>query len=165
MQILKCWLLATFIAGGSDILCAFLFAGFAGHGPLLVLRGVAAGPFGDHLLNGGSWASLVGLGVHFVIMSDVVAAFIALGVIWPSWREHAHLSGIIYGIMIYLVMYWVLLPIRYPDSFPQHDPLKIAKALFAHVFCIGLPIAWITRSFSASTIASKEGPSLPGHRP
>jgi hypothetical protein len=146
MRILKAWCFGTCFAGICDILAAFLFAGMAGHGPATVLRGVAAGPFGERLLNGGLGSCLVGLGVHFFIMSNVVAAFISIGILWSGWHRYATLTGIFYGIVVYLVMYCAVLPLRYPNSFPQHDPAKIAKALLAHICCIGLPIAWTTQS-------------------
>ena len=131
---------ATAVAGTLDIAMAFLTSE---RGPLQVLRSVASGPFGSAMNEGGATAALLGLLVHFTIMSVMVVAFVVVSRRWPHFLDRAWLSGAIYGLLRYLVMYWVVLPWRWPSVFPVAEPVEVAKALFAHVVLVGIPIALI----------------------
>ncbi|MGC1468521.1 MAG: hypothetical protein WA793_03995, partial [Sphingorhabdus sp.] len=65
------------------------------------------------------------------------------------------LSGTIYGVLLYALMYWIVLPLRWPDIFPQTGLTNILEALFAHIVLVGLPLAHIIyRSSEAGAKAS-----------
>ena len=142
MQI-RIWAEAVLVAGTLDILSAFVFAGIKGTGPLAVLSGVATGPFGETMANSGWSGALVGLGVHFGIMAVQVATFMLLAAWQPGILQTRVVTGILYGLAVYVVMYWVVLPIRWPDAFPAGALRHIPTALFAHICCVGLPIVLI----------------------
>ena len=63
-------------------------------------------------------------------------------------RRHWYLAGPVYGFVIYLVMYWIVVPARFGTE-PSLDPWRVGNALFSHIVCVGLPMAWI---------ASRAGP-------
>ncbi len=133
---------ATLAAGILDILSAFLFNSMAGIGPGQVLRYVASGPFGDTMHARGTGAALVGLAVHFALMLVMVGVY-AFAAIRNGWlRSHWAVAGVLYGVAIYLVMYWMVMPARF-GSPPMTDLWSIGNALFSHIVCVGLPIAWI----------------------
>ena len=48
----------------------------------------------------------------------------------------------LYGFAIYLVMNWLVVPTRFGTE-PSLDPWRVGNALFSHIVCVGLPIAWI----------------------
>ena len=136
---------ATFVAGVLDIGIVFLYAANIGGGsPAQVLAGVASGPFGAEFA-ATAWAPAVGLAVHFAIMSVMVAAFAVVVHRHPQMllRLGPVATGILYGLGLYLFMYWVVLPLRWPDVHPQTEFWRIARAVFAHVAMVGLPIAFI----------------------
>ena len=60
-------------------------------------------------------------------------------------RDNAILAGVLYGLLLYGVMYCVVLAARYPALFPQTDPVKIAISLFPHIFFVGIPLALMMR--------------------
>jgi hypothetical protein len=132
---------ATAVAGTLDIAMAFLTSE---RSPSQVLRSVASGPFGGAMSDGGSTAALLGLLVHFTIMAVMVVVFVVVSRRWPGLLARAWLSGAIYGLLLYLVMYWIVLPWRWPSVFPVAEPVEVAMALFAHVVLVGIPIALIT---------------------
>ena len=134
----------TLVAGVLDILSAFVFAGLNGGTPLGVLAVVASGPFGPGIA-ASPLAPAIGLAVHFGIMTVMVAFFAWLAVRWPGplAKLGPLLAGIGYGLLLYAVMYWIVLPLRWPAVHPQAELLPIAKALFAHIVCVGLPIAYL----------------------
>jgi hypothetical protein len=133
---------AIAVSGTLDILSAFFFGGMAGVGPGKVLRYVASGPFGDGMRDGGSGASAIGLGVHYSLMAIMVLLYFMLANRVDAVRRQWLLSGALYGIVIYLVMYWVVVPIRF-GSEPKTNLWSVGNALFSHIFCVGLPMAYI----------------------
>ena len=51
-------------------------------------------------------------------------------------------SGPLYGILIYLIMYWIVVPTRFGTT-PKTDLWSVGNALFSHIVCVGLPMAYI----------------------
>jgi hypothetical protein len=131
---------ATLVAGTLDILAAFLFAGAVAP----VLRTVASGPLGDGLADGPG-GPVLGLLVHFSIMAAMVAAYFLaatklqlLGRMWVA-------MGLLYGVVLWIAMYWIVMPLRWEGYTPPHEAMPIARQLFAHCLLVGLPIAWFAR--------------------
>jgi hypothetical protein len=145
----RTWAEAVLVAGTLDILSAFVFSGIRGTGPLTVLSGVASGPFGDAMAHSGWTGAAVGLGIHFAIMAVQVAAFMLLAAWQPGILQTRLVTGVLFGLAVYVVMYWVVLPIRWPDVFPAGALRHLPSALFAHIFCVGLPIVLIVARGSA----------------
>ena len=52
-------------------------------------------------------------------------------------------AGIAYGLITYVVMNWIVVPLRFDTPLPP-KPLSIATQLFAHIVLVGIPIALIT---------------------
>lgn len=63
----------------------------------------------------------------------------------PVLRIGPWLAGILYGLALYLVMYWIVLPLRFPAIHPITDPARVARALFPHLAFVGIPMALIAR--------------------
>jgi len=135
---------ATLVAGTLDILSAFVFAGMAGIGPAGVLAYVASGPFGDRALTGGAWIA-AGLAVHFAIMAVIAAVYVGAAGRFAALRRHPVVAGLAYGVLVWIVMYWIVKPLRWPDAPLPHTLWGIANALFSHCILVGLPIALIAR--------------------
>jgi predicted membrane protein len=129
---------ATLIAGTLDILSAFVFAGAV----VGVLQTVASGPFGNEIAEGSAGAPL-GLAVHFAIMAAMVTVYVLAARRIPALNRYWIAAGLLYGVVLWLVMYWLVLPLRWDSYQTPHEPLAIAKQLFSHCICVGLPIAWI----------------------
>lgn len=135
-------LTATAVSGTLDILSAFFFGGMKGVGPDKILRYVASGPFGDAMRDGGWAAAALGLGVHYTLMAIMVTLFFPIATRVDVVRRQWLLSGPLYGVAIYLVMYWVVVPARF-GTVPKTDLWSVGNALFSHIVCVGLPIAYI----------------------
>ncbi len=135
-------LVAVAAAGTLDILSAFFFGAIKGVGPGPILRYVASGPFGDSMQAGGLAAALLGLAVHYALMAIMVALFFLAASRADIIRRQWLMSGTIYGLLIYLVMYWIVVPTRF-GTFPKTDLWNTGNALFSHIVCVGLPIAFI----------------------
>lgn len=143
--------LAAAVAGTLDILSAFYFAGRAGKSPADVLHFVASGPFGDQALAGPGWA-IAGLGVHFGIMALMASAYVLLAPQAPVLFDRPWLGGLLYGLLLWFIMYWIVRPLRWPAmALPAawanmsggEMAYSIGNALFSHCILVGLPIAYI----------------------
>lgn len=138
---------AILVSGTLDIISAFVFSGMAGVNPGQVLRYVASGPFGDAMRHGGIAAAALGLGVHYALMSVMVAVYFAIVSRVKAARRLWPLAGTLYGIAIYLVMNWIVVPTRFGNQ-PSLELWKLGNALFSHIVCVGLPMAYMASRVS-----------------
>ena len=104
-------IIAWLVAGTLDILSAFVFAGMAGVTPTQVLQFVASGPFGDGMYESVAGAPL-GLLVHFAIMLAMVAAYVKIAPNFTVTLRHPIVAGLLYGLLLWVVMYWIVRPLR-----------------------------------------------------
>ncbi len=141
---LRAWALGTAITGALDISYAALVTVMNGGIATNMLRGVAAGPLGDRALQWGTPGAFAGLAVHFTLMSIMVAVWLRIRRIPFVAAMSPWLSGALYGLAIYLVMFGVVLPLRFGSPFPPAKLLSLATSLFAHVVVVGMSMAWVT---------------------
>lgn len=160
MGLFRTVVLTTGVAGTLDILSAFAFGGIAGRLPSAVLVSVAAGPLGGRASEVGTLGPIIGLAVHFAMMAIMVAAFALAARALPGLSRHPIAAGLVYGLMLYGVMYWVVLPMRWPSAFPQTGWWEVANALFSHLVCVGLPIGLLVSA--SATVRDAAGDTGPG---
>lgn len=144
---------ATLVAGTLDILSAFVFSAMAGGTPGAVLRFVASGPFGEGMKTSPLGIPL-GLLTHFAIMAVMVWAYFSFAPKFPKLTRNWVLAGLLYGLLLWVIMYWGVRPLRWPamwlpDAWASKTTGQIAwsvgNALFSHCILVGLPIAWFQR--------------------
>lgn len=131
---------AGLLAGAFDIVFAFIFYGWQGIGPALILRFIASGVLGRSAFTLGDWAVALGGALHFFI------ALCAASVYWIASRRCPLLtrrplaSGAAFGIAMYLVMHFVVLPLSRIGLQLQslHDAIG---ELFSHIVLFGMVIA------------------------
>jgi hypothetical protein len=66
--------------------------------------------------------------------------------------------GIIYGLITYVAMNWIVVPLRFDAPLPP-KPLAIATQLFAHVVLVGIPFALITARTLPSNLIGQRIPA------
>ena len=86
-----------------------------------------------------AWAA-VGLAVHCAVMA-CMAAFIASPRDFPFPTRHPVLWGPAYGAALWILMYWVVKPLRWPEEPLPRSLYGVANALFSRCLPVGLPIA------------------------
>ena len=134
--------LATAVAGTLDILWAMILTLWFGREIPNMLRFVASGPFPGAGEWGAAGAAL-GLIVHFALMAIMATAFVIAAKQWPALVDRPWLAGVGYGLVTYVVMNWIVVPLRFAAPLPP-KPISIATQLFAHLVLVGIPIALIT---------------------
>lgn len=138
--------IATLVAGVLDITAAIVTTMLRGGSVLRMLQGIASGPFGKWPFASGWAGAAAGLAVHFAIMAVMVAAFVLAARLVPGLRERRLFAGAAYGALLYLVMYWIVLPLRWPPA-PDSAALTLTSVLVPlgiHILLVGIPIALVT---------------------
>jgi hypothetical protein len=144
-SILKPIVVATLVCGTLDILLAMLLTLWRGRQIDAMLRSVASGPFPSATEMDGAGAAL-GLAVHFGLMAIMVAAFMLTARRRPPLVDQPLLWGLAFGLVTYVVMNLVVVPLRFPAAWPPSG-LSIATQLFAHIVLVGWPTAFIARRY------------------
>ena len=134
---------ATLLCGTLDILLAMGLTLMRGRHIGDMLRFVASGPFPSATWMGRPGA-ILGLAVHYSLMAIMVAVFVIAARMTPKLVEKPLLAGIAYGLITYVVLDLIVVPLRFPAAWPPAT-LSIATQLFAHIVLVGLPTAYIAR--------------------
>ena len=131
------------LVGIVDIAWAIAFAYVrSGTAPQRVLQSVAAGWFGrDAAYAGGAGTAAAGLGFHFFNAFVITAIFFAAAASRRWLVRRPAMTGPLYGIAVYLVMNWVVIPLSAIAVWPKPPLASLAGGLFIHVVGVGLPIA------------------------
>ena len=143
------------IAGALDLSFACLNTWLrSGYGPFTVFKAIASGFLGMRALLGGTGIAFLGLVLHFYIAFAWAAFFAVAAMRWTILIRRPVLYGVLYGVMIFAVMEWIVLPLSaYPKPVWRLgiSPEQIALGLAAHILLIGLPIALSVRYFTGRT--------------
>jgi hypothetical protein len=114
-----------------------------GNGPLWTFQSVTGGLLGAKTFAGGLPTAALGLFLHFIIATTAAAVYYLAGRHLWFLTARPVLSGILFGIAVWVFMYLLVLPLT---------PLKISYSLSSvltglliHIFFVGLPIALVTR--------------------
>ena len=134
------------VVGILDITSAFVIAAIKGTGSMRMLQGITSGLIGPRSFQGGLGTAACGLAIHFLIAFTVVTIFYLASRKIVFLTEHAVISGILYGITVYLFMYWIVIRVVFPNAHPSLT--RDVTAVLAHISLIGLPTALIVRRYS-----------------
>ena len=139
----KAILVGGLIAGALDITYAFILWWFRARvTPMQILQSVATGLLGKASYDGGAGTAILGAFLHFFNALVIAAIFVGASRIWPVLARRATLFGPLYGIGVYLVMNYVVLPLSaFPPRSKPPAPAVWITGVLAHMFLIGLPIA------------------------
>ncbi len=135
------------IAGVLDIIYAFIAWGTLGASPVQICQGVASGLIGrEAAIAGGLATAALGLFLHFTFALIMAAVYYAAALRIPVLVRRPVLMGSVYGVAIYIVMNFVVMPLSAIGKFGGSGPLYIPiTSILGHMFLVGLPIALATR--------------------
>ena len=137
---------AGLVAGILDITSAFVIATIKGVGSMRMLQGIASGLIGPRSFEGGLATAACGLAIHFLIAFTVATIFYLTSRRLSFLTQNAIVSGLLYGIAVYLFMYWIVIRLVFPNAHPSLS--RDVTAVLVHMFLIGLPISLIVSRFS-----------------
>ena len=130
------------VAGGLlDAIYATVLWGFIlGDNPAAVWQSVAAGLLGKASYDGGPATAFLGLALHLCVAFVMALVYVRAARHLPVLLQRPVLMGALYGLVLYTVMNFVVVPL---SAIGFHAPsLKGAiRALIPHVLFVGPAIA------------------------
>lgn len=129
------------IAGSVDILAAALIGWLS---PVLILHAIASGVLGRAAFFDGAWSAVLGLLLQWFMALVIAAIYVMALRRAPALRRRWATCGALYGIVIYLVMNFVVVPLSAAPFKPQSSPVKIIENLLAMIV-FGLIVAFCAR--------------------
>jgi hypothetical protein len=141
------WLIVSWLVAGTFDIC--YATGFSylrsGVPPSRVLHFVASGALGPDAFTGGAVTAALGRAFHYLIALIFTVAFFALAHVQPWLIRRPVVSGIVYGLGIYLAMNFVVIPLSRIGPRPLPAAIVTITGLLVHMFLIGTPIALAAR--------------------
>lgn len=137
-----------------DIALAMTFWWFYnGASPVVILQSIAAGLLGKDSFAGGMETATLGALLHLFI-ACVMAAVYYLGCLrWPVLFQRPVSCGAIFGVLLYLAMSYVVLPLSQALPLP-FIPSWFLASIASHVLLVGIPIALVARWSAAHRSSS-----------
>lgn len=134
-------LIAGFTAGTIDIGAACLINWLS---PTVILKAIASGVLGPASFRSGAPAAVLGLILQWA-MSCLIAAIYTVGAgniatlrrVWVA-------SGVAYGLVVFVVMNYIVMPLSAVGHSPSFTAAKLAGNLLAMIV-FGLIIAFVDR--------------------
>jgi hypothetical protein len=110
-------------------------------------QGVASGALGPSSFQRGNTTVFLGLAFHVLIATTAALVFNVTANYAPVLLAHYVASGVLYGIAVYIVMNFVVIPLSAMPPRPFVLAITI-RQLLIHIFCVGLPISIAAHWFS-----------------
>jgi len=140
---------AGLLAGSLDITAAFVEAGLEGRSPVSLLQGIAGGLLGMSSFQGGLATAALGAFFHFLIATTAAAVFYLASRKLKFLVKHAIPTGLLYGVAVYIFMYYIVLPIAaYHTKIALPTMTGLIRDVAVHMFMVGLPISLMVRKYS-----------------
>jgi uncharacterized membrane protein YagU involved in acid resistance len=145
---------AGLLVGTLDIIAAIVLTIIRGGTVMRLFQFIASGVFGNEAFSGGTLYAVYGLIFHYCIaMVWTIIYFLLAGKIAASQR-HKVVAGVLYGVLVWIVMNLVVLPLsRTPDI-----PFNLTSAIIGIVvliLAIGLPLSHLANRFFSGGKASQ----------
>jgi hypothetical protein len=132
------------VAGILDITYAISAYGATGVPPRVILQSVASGWLGKGAYSGGWPAAMLGLASHLALTCIMAAVFVAAARRLGLLRAQPLLGGALFGLAVFAAMNYVVIPLSAAAVQPPRG-VFLAGGLLAHVFFVGIPIAFFAR--------------------
>jgi uncharacterized membrane protein YagU involved in acid resistance len=137
------------LSGTLDILAAILIYAVLLHQTTAVkiLQSIASGIFKKEAYTSGSQMAFYGLLLHYFIALIFAYIYFKIYPHFPFLQKSLLLSGFIYGLFVWIVMNLIVLPIVFPKLPPKQFDFPLLLSILILIFCIGLPISYVTKKF------------------
>jgi hypothetical protein len=133
---------AGFLAGALDIIAAFVIYGWLGVAPIRILQSISAGLLGADASRGGLPTAALGLCLQFFIASVAAWVYQVASTRLPALGARPIPWGAAYGIAVYMVMNFIVVPLSAAPKRPFNWRLA-PLILLVHIVCVGIPIAMV----------------------
>lgn len=136
---------AGLVAAAIDALYFSAGALIMGHSPFAVLRRIAGFWLGGRSTSLGVSSIVLGAATHIGLATIMAAGFALAMLRFRLPFDSAPILGAVYGLFLYALMYFVVMPLRWPTVFPNWMGWRSIGDILVHVV-IGIAIAMVIRS-------------------
>lgn len=134
-------LLGGIIAGTIDVAAACLINGAK---PTRILQAIASGLLGKAAFDGNSATVVLGLVLQWTMSIVIASIFVVAVQRMPVLKRHWVKSGLVYGVVIFFVMNYVVLPISAIGHAPRFRVVHCVEDVVA-MLLFGIIIAFFAR--------------------
>jgi hypothetical protein len=135
-----------FVGGTFDIVYACTYWALKANAPpQRILQSVAAGLLGKASFEGGWPTAALGLGLHYFIATSMSLVYYLVARRWPLLWQRPVLCGASYGVLLFVIMTYVVVPLSRAASGASPPTLWVVLSVAVHSLLIGLPIALFAR--------------------
>ena len=136
------------IVGVMDAVAASVYSYLLRGGtPAGVFRYVASGVFGKDALTGGGQMVAYGLLFHFTVAIGWTGLYFLVAPHLRFLASNKVVAGIVYGVLVWLAMNFVVVPLSQVASGPIRLTTATAIMILIHMFVIGVPIAFLAERY------------------
>jgi len=151
--ILSSILLGGVVAASIDIGAACVISG---RSPGFILQVIAGGVLAKASFAGGVPTMLLGAVLQEAMGILIAAAYVLAARAIPAWSRRWAISGLAYGVIVFFVMNYAVVPLSAWKSTPHFTALKFAENMAA-MLLFGLIVAFFYgRTVTAAEPARKE---------
>jgi hypothetical protein len=153
MRFIKTAIYAGLLSGTVDIGAACVINAVA---PDRVLRAIASGVLGRTAVHGGLWVIALGLFLQWAMSMVIAAVFLVGAARAPLLLRRWILAGLAFGIIVFVVMNYVVVPLSAAVFKVHFSPLSFAENLAA-MLVFGLIVAFIAQRSERNSPADVRG--------
>jgi uncharacterized membrane protein YagU involved in acid resistance len=141
------------IAATLDLVYAIVYSWIRAHvPPITIMQSVASGLIGQPAYEGGTATAALGVFCHYSMSLMIASIFWLASRRLVFMTRHAVASGLAFGVFVYLVMNFVVIPLSAFPTPMTYTPVRVAINIVAHMILFGLPIALAARAASRTTM-------------
>jgi uncharacterized membrane protein YagU involved in acid resistance len=141
LQALSAIVLGGLIAASIDIGAASLITG---HSPARIMQVIAGGLLGKASFDGGIATVILGAVLQELMGILIAAIYVVFSRTIRGLRRRWIPSGLVYGVIIFFVMNYVVVPLSALKSVPHFSTVKFAENMAA-MLVFGLIVAFFAR--------------------
>ncbi|HEY6618921.1 MAG TPA: hypothetical protein VIY68_05190 [Steroidobacteraceae bacterium] len=154
-EVLSAVLLGGIIAATIDIGAASLITG---RSPIFIMQAIAGGLLGRATFNGGAGSATLGAVLQELMGVLIAAIYVVSAKSVPGMLRRWILSGLTYGVIIFFVMNYVVVPLSALKAAPHFTAAKFAENMAA-MLLFGLIVACFARRLVSAPPAQNEAAS------
>jgi hypothetical protein len=149
--------LGGIIAATIDIGAASLISG---RSPAFIMQAIAGGLLGKATFSGGAATVILGAALQEVMGVLIAAIYVVLSKTVAGLLRRWVTSGLVYGVIVFFVMNYVVVPLSAWKLPPHFTPLKFAENMAA-MLLFGLIIAFFSRRLAMSEPLAQDKAATP----
>jgi hypothetical protein len=110
-----------------------------------VLQYVASGAIGNAAFAGGLATAVLGLILDFIMTTIMAGVFVLSVDRILLLRQHIIPGSILYGIGVFIVMNFIVLPLSAAPALPAPPMWLFIEMILEHILLVGLPLGLLVR--------------------